>query len=74
MNPLLAMTDAAWGYMWSGLPATLIALATLIKVWKVHKELNSRLSEWKDETKQAALAATVAAKAEGVKEEKEKHS
>lgn len=73
MNLFLAMSDAAWTALWGGLPATLIALATLIKVWRVHKELNSRLSEWKDETKQAAIAATVAAKAEGVKEEKEKH-
>lgn len=74
MSPILAATDAAWTAFWGGLPATLIALATLIKVWKVHKELNSRLSEWREETRLATQASNTASKAEGVKEEKDKRS
>lgn len=59
----------------TALPPTLLAAAALWKsividgrVAKVHKELNSRLSQWKQETADATIASNAAAKAEGVKE------
>lgn len=47
------------------LPPTLLGIAAILKITRVHKELNSRLTEWKDETKRAAEAEAVAKKAEG---------
>jgi hypothetical protein len=55
----------------TALPPTLMATAALWKVIKVHKELNSRLTEWKEETARATVASNAAAKAEGIKEGKE---
>jgi hypothetical protein len=53
-------------------PGILLGVAALWKIGKVHHELNSRLDEWKEETKVATKASNIAAKAEGVKEEKER--
>lgn len=38
----------------------------------VHEELNSRLTEWKEETRRAAVDAAIAAYAAGKAEEKDK--
>lgn len=54
------------------LPPTIVALAALLRVIKVHKELNSRLSQWREETRQATIASNAASKAEGVKEAEDK--
>lgn len=67
------MSDQFWINVIANLPATLVALAALIKVFYVHKELNGRLDEWKEETKRATIASNTAAKAEGVKEQKDKN-
>jgi len=66
------MSDTVLVAIAASLPPTLVALAALWKVIRVHKELNSRLTEWKEETKQATLASNTASKAEGVLEEKER--
>ena len=50
------------------LPPTLMAAAAFWQGRKVHKELNSRLSQWKEETAKATVASNAASKAEGVKE------
>lgn len=47
------------------LPPTLLGIAAILKITKVHKELNSRLTEWKAETKKAADLEAVAEKAKG---------
>lgn len=49
----------------AALPPTLLAVAAIIKISKVHSELNSRLSEWKKETADAAANAVAAALAQG---------
>lgn len=66
------MSDAVQIAILTALPPTLVAAAALWKVMKVHKELNSRLTEWKEETRQATVASNAASKAEGVKEQQEK--
>jgi hypothetical protein len=73
------MTDQVAIAIWTGLPPTLLAAAALWKVIvidgrvdRVHKELNSRLTQWREETKQATIASNAAAKAEGVKETEDK--
>ena len=50
------------------LPPTLMAALAWWKARDVHKELNSRLTQWKAETAQATIASNAASKAEGVKE------
>ena len=52
----------------SSLPPTIVALVSLFKVIDVHKKLNGHLTAWKDDI----LKATIASKAEGVKEAEEK--
>jgi len=54
------------------LPPTLMAAAAFWQGRKVHKELNSRLTQWKEETAKATVASNAAAKAEGAKEAEEK--
>lgn len=73
------MSDAVQIAIWTALPPTLLAAAALwkaiaidSKVASVHKELNSRLTEWKEETARATIASNTASKAEGVKEGREK--
>lgn len=66
------MSDAVLVAIIASLPPTIVALAALWKVVAVHKELNSRLTEWKEETRKATLASNAAAKAEGVKEQQER--
>lgn len=66
------MNDSILIAIISSLPPTLVALAALLRVIKVHKELNSRLSEWREDTRQATIASNAASKAEGVKEAEEK--
>lgn len=66
------MSDTVIVAIAASLPPTIVALAALWKVVMVHKELNSRLTEWKEETKAATLASNIASKAEGMKEQKEK--
>jgi hypothetical protein len=66
------MTDSVITAICASLPPTLVAFAALLRVIKVHKELNSRLTEWKDETAKATIASNAAAKAEGVKEAEDK--
>jgi gas vesicle protein len=73
------MSDAVTVAIIASLPPTLVAMAALWKVGKienvvhvVHKEINSRFSEWKEDMKQAAVASNIASKAEGVKEERER--
>lgn len=39
---------------------------------KLHKEVNSRFTEWKEDIRLATLASNIASKAEGIKEQKEK--
>lgn len=74
------MTEAVQTAIIIATPPTLLALAAVIQSWRtgravkeVHVLFNSRLTEWKEETRLANQASNVAAKAEGVKEEKEKH-
>jgi len=62
-----------WQHFWGNLPATVISLAALIKIFRVHGELNSRLDEWKKETKEATIASNTASKEQGIKEQKEKN-
>jgi hypothetical protein len=50
------------------LPPTLMAALAWWKVRGVHKELNSRLTQWKKETAEATIASNAASKAEGIKE------
>lgn len=73
------MSDAVIIAICSTLPPTLLAAAALWKVMKVqdtvssvHKELNSRLTQWKQETADATVASNAASKAEGVKEAEDK--
>ena len=66
------MSDVVIVALCSSLAPTLMAAAALWKVIRVHKELNSRLTEWKAETAKATQASNAAARAEGVKEEKER--
>ena len=66
------MSDAVIVALICSIPPTLVAMAALWKVIAVHKELNSRLTEWKEETRKATLASNAAAKAEGVKEQQER--
>lgn len=68
------MNDLVLVAIIASLPPTIAALAALFKVIKVHKELNSRLSEWKAETAKATVASNAASKAEGVKEGEQKSS
>lgn len=58
----------------SSLPGVLISLAALLKIFRVHRELNSRLTEWREETREATTASNTASKAEGVREEKERNA
>lgn len=62
------MSDVVLTALIVSVPPTLVALAALIKIFKVHKELNSRLTEWKAETAKATIASNAASKAEGVRE------
>ena len=73
------MSDAVIIAICSSLPPTILAAAALWKViaidgkvTKVHKELNSRLTQWKQETADATVASNAASKAEGVKEAEDK--
>lgn len=58
----------------SSLPGVLLSIAALVKIFRVHRELNSRLTEWREETREATTASNTASKAEGVKEEKERNA
>ena len=49
---------------------TMVGLAALIKIMRVHKEINSRLTQWKEETKAATVAAVIAAYDKGKSDEK----
>lgn len=64
------MSDTVIIAFLAALPPTLVAAAALWKVMNVHKELNSRLTEWKEETARATAASNLAFKAAGVAEEK----
>ena len=66
------MTEAVQIALIASIPPTLVGLAALWKVIRVHTELNSRLEQWKEETRLATKASNIAAKAEGVLEEKER--
>lgn len=73
------MSDAVIIAICASLPPTLLAAAALWKVVgvqnavsSVHKELNSRLTQWKEETAHATVASNAASKAEGVKEAEDK--
>jgi len=55
-------------------PPTLMAALAWWKARDVHKELNSRLTQWREETKQATIASNAAAKAEGTREAEQKAS
>jgi len=66
------MSDAVIIAIFTAVPPTLMAALAWWKARDVHKELNSRLTEWRQETADATVASNAAAKAEGVKEEKEK--
>jgi hypothetical protein len=57
----------------SSIPPTLMAALAWWKVRGVHKELNSRLSQWRSDTATATIASNAAARAEGIKEEKDKN-
>lgn len=62
------MSDAVIIAICTTIPPTLMAALAWWKARDVHKELNSRLTQWKEETAQATIASNAAAKAEGVKE------
>lgn len=64
------MSEQLVGQILVALPGILLGLAALFKIFKVHKELNSRLTEWKDETARATLASNEASKQKGIKEGK----
>lgn len=66
------MSDQVIIAILSTIPPTLVAAAAWWKIVKVHKELNSRLTQWRAETATATIASNAASKAEGVKEEKDK--
>jgi hypothetical protein len=66
------MSDTVVVAICTALPPTLVAAAALWKVMKVHRELNSRLTQWREETAQATVASNAAAKAEGAKEQQDK--
>jgi hypothetical protein len=68
------MSEQLIGQILVALPATILALAALLKIFKVHKEINSRLTEWKEESAKATIASNAASKAEGIKEEKARKS
>ena len=68
------MSDAVVIAIVSSLPGILVSIAALVKIFRVHRELNSRLTEWREETREATSASNMAAKAEGVKEEKERNA
>ena len=56
----------------TSIPSLIISVVAVIKIVGVHRIVNSRLSEWKQETKEAAIAAAVAAYERGVKDERER--
>lgn len=62
------MSDAVIIAVLAAIPPTLMAAAAFWQGRKVHKELNSRLTQWKEETAKATVASNAASKAEGVKE------
>ena len=66
------MSDQVIIAICTALPPTLMAALAWWKARGVHKELNSRLSQWKEETRLATIASNAASKAEGVKETEEK--
>lgn len=68
---VIALIGAAVPGIFAIIQLSLLRRKVTDDVKAVHTELNSRLSQWKEETKQAAIAAVIAAKAEGVKEQKE---
>lgn len=51
---------------------TIASLAAFYKIYRVHKELNSRLTEWKVETEKSKVEAVIAAYERGRKDEKTK--
>lgn len=57
----------------TSIPPTITALVAVKKIKRVHRELNSRLTQWKEETKTATVAAVIAAYSKGKSDEKEKH-
>lgn len=72
------MSDNVIIAIFTSLPPTIVAAAALwqaikakAKIADVHKELNSRLTEWRSETAKATIASNAAAKAEGLKEGQE---
>jgi len=66
------MSDAVIIAICTSLPPTLMAALAWWKARDVHKELNGRFTQWKAEMEQATIASNAAAKAEGIKEEKDK--
>ncbi len=66
------MSDVVLVALIGSIAPTLVAIAALRKIGKVHQELNSRLTEWKEETKAATVASNAASKAAGALEEKER--
>ena len=62
------MSDLIVAAIVASVPPTIVGIAALLKVIGVHKSLNSRLSQWREETAQATIASNAAAKAEGIKE------
>lgn len=66
------MSDAVIIAILASIPPTLMAAAAFWQGRRVHKELNSRLTQWKLETLQATVASNAASKAEGVKEGEDK--
>jgi hypothetical protein len=68
------MSDAAIIAICAAIPPTLMATLAWWKAKHVHRELNSRLTQWKEETAKATIASNAASKAEGVKEAEEKAS
>lgn len=66
------MSDVIIAAIIASFPPTLFAALAWWKIIRVHKELNSRLTEWKLETAVATVASNAASKAEGAKEERDK--
>ena len=56
----------------TSVPSIIMSMVAILKIIGVHRIVNSRLSEWKNETKEAAVDAARAAYDRGIRDEKER--
>jgi hypothetical protein len=78
MISVIKFSDAVLVAIIVSVAPTIASLAAWYKIRSVHKELNSRLTEWKAETKAANVEAVIAAyergKKDQIKSDTEKHT